>query len=183
MAGKWERHGDIVFEARKAGGPKKRVVKSARPKKVSPATAEAARRAAAPKAVAPDDARATRDPWETMARVERGVEYRALPRLAAAVGLSEEEVAKLASISARTLARRRDAKRFSALESERIVRLEHTVDLARAFFDGDERAARDWLLMESPALRGVPPLQVAAKEVGAREVEKLLGRLAHGIPV
>lgn len=167
MAGRLQRNGATVFEARKAGGPKKRVVKSARPKKASPAKGEAP----------------GRDPWETMERVDRGVEYRALPKLAAAVGLSEEEVAKLASISARTLARRRDAKRFSALESERIVRLEHTVDLAREFFDGDDRAARDWLLLESPALRGVAPLHVAAKEVGAREVEKLLGRLAHGIPV
>jgi putative toxin-antitoxin system antitoxin component (TIGR02293 family) len=49
-------------------------------------------------------------------------------------------------------------------------------------FEGDANAARQWLTAPQPALGGSTPGDYAATELGAREVENLIGRLEHGIP-
>jgi len=38
-----------------------------------------------------------------------------------------------------------------------------------------------WLTSAQPALGGAVPLDLAKSEVGAREVERLVGRLEHGV--
>jgi putative toxin-antitoxin system antitoxin component (TIGR02293 family) len=48
-------------------------------------------------------------------------------------------------------------------------------------FEGDRDAATDWLTTAQPALGGIVPLDLAKSEVGAREVERLVGRLEHGV--
>ena len=48
-------------------------------------------------------------------------------------------------------------------------------------FEGDDRAARRWLSAPQRALGGAVPLTLAKTEVGAREVERLVGRLEHGV--
>jgi putative toxin-antitoxin system antitoxin component (TIGR02293 family) len=53
---------------------------------------------------------------------------------------------------------------------------------AVGLFEGDEEAARRWLTGPQPALGGSTPWDYAATEIGAREVERLIGRLGHGIP-
>jgi len=66
-------------------------------------------------------------------------------------------------------------------ESERLLRLalvfEKTVDL----FEGNADAARDWLNTSNKALAGESPLAMVETEIGAREVEDLIGRLEHGV--
>jgi putative toxin-antitoxin system antitoxin component (TIGR02293 family) len=52
---------------------------------------------------------------------------------------------------------------------------------ALSLFEGDADAARRWLTTAQPALGGDKPLEYAATEVGAREVEDLIGRLEYGI--
>jgi uncharacterized protein (DUF2384 family) len=49
-------------------------------------------------------------------------------------------------------------------------------------FEGDGDAARSWLTARQPALGGMAPLEFAGTDVGAGEVESLIGRLEHGIP-
>ena len=48
-------------------------------------------------------------------------------------------------------------------------------------FEGDRDAATDWLTTAQPALGGAVPLDLAKSEVGAREVERLVGRIGHGV--
>ena len=45
----------------------------------------------------------------------------------------------------------------------------------------DEAAAREWLKSPAVAFGGESPLSFADTEIGAREVEILLGRLEHGV--
>jgi len=123
------------------------------------------------------------DAWELIEQVRRGLPYKEVTQLGKVLGIDDEELARLASISPRTLARRREARRLNSLESERILRLVHIVRLTRDFFRGETTAVRDWLFDENAALHGQAPIEVATTEVGAREVENLLGRLAHGVPV
>jgi len=46
--------------------------------------------------------------------------------------------------------------------------------------EGEENA-RQWLTRSARALGGEPPLHFADTEPGAREVERLLGRIGHGV--
>ena len=67
-------------------------------------------------------------------------------------------------------------------ESDRLVRAARVFSLAVGLFDGDLEAARSWLTHPLPALSGSTPWDYAATEIGAREVENLIGRLEYGIP-
>ena len=116
-------------------------------------------------------------------KVEQGLSFEALERLRRALDLPLSRFAELVKIPPRTLARRKEAKRLQPDESDRLVRLSRIVGLAIQLFEGGLVEARAWLLSPHPALGNVVPLEFAANEVGAREVENLIGRLEHGIPL
>lgn len=46
---------------------------------------------------------------------------------------------------------------------------------------GSREKARRWLLKPNPALAGAVPLEQLDTELGARQVEGVLGRIAHGV--
>jgi putative toxin-antitoxin system antitoxin component (TIGR02293 family) len=48
-------------------------------------------------------------------------------------------------------------------------------------FEGDCDATTKWLTTSQAALGGGVPLDVARSEIGARQVERLVGRLEHGV--
>ena len=48
-------------------------------------------------------------------------------------------------------------------------------------FEGDRESAVDWLRTAQTAMGGAIPLQIARSEMGAREVEAVLGRLEYGV--
>lgn len=76
--------------------------------------------------------------------------------------------------------RRRD--RLSAQASARAERLARIVALARDAF-GNDKEASDWLAAPHPLLGDVPPIEVAATDLGARQVERILHNVAHDLPV
>lgn len=116
-------------------------------------------------------------------RVEAGLSYQALERVRQALDVSTKEFADLIWISTRTLARRKESRRLEPDESDRLVRLARIVGLALRLFEGDLVQARRWLLATNVALGDEAPIRMATTEVGAREVEHLIGRLEHGIPL
>lgn len=122
-------------------------------------------------------------PVELHARLEEGLPYEALERLRAVLDISSARIAELVRVPLRTLARRKDAGRLQPEESDRLVRLARVVALALGLFDGDVSPARAWLAQPQMALGRQAPLDLATTDVGAREVERLIGRLEHGIPL
>ena len=48
-------------------------------------------------------------------------------------------------------------------------------------YDGDQAAAVTWLKSPCRALGGEVPLDFAKSELGAHEVENVIGRLEHGV--
>lgn len=116
-------------------------------------------------------------------RIEAGLSYQALERVRQALDISTKELADLIWISTRTLARRKESKRLEPDESDRLVRLARIVGLTLRLFEGDLVQARRWLLASNVALGDQVPVRMATTEVGAREVEHLIGRLEHGIPL
>ena len=95
--------------------------------------------------------------------------------------IAPEKMARLLGISPRTLKRRREDGTLSPVESERLYRIARLLQAATRVF-GSEEEARSWLKRPQVRLGGEVPLEVARLEPGAREAERLLGRIEHGIP-
>jgi putative toxin-antitoxin system antitoxin component (TIGR02293 family) len=116
-----------------------------------------------------------------MESVEQGLRYRSLTILQKSMGLSTSEIAKAVDISERTLARRKNEGRLKQEESERLVRISRVFDKTVHLFEGDEQEATRWLRKPARALGEKTPLNFASTEIGAREVENLIGRLEDGV--
>lgn len=71
--------------------------------------------------------------------------------------------------------------RLSPAASERAERLARVTALARQAL-GDEAEAKAWLTEPHP-LFGRPPIELAATDLGARQVERVLQNIEHGLPV
>jgi putative toxin-antitoxin system antitoxin component (TIGR02293 family) len=113
--------------------------------------------------------------------VKKGFQYRTFEHLVRNTALSSEIVTALIDIPRRTLTRRKRAGRFLPDESDRLLRASRLVARAIELFDGDRDAATEWLTTAQPALGGARPAALASTDVGAREVETLIGRLEHGV--
>lgn len=123
-----------------------------------------------------------RDTSALIESVQRGLPVAALATLGKTTGLTSEQVRDGIGMSERTLARRRKkADKLSSEESDRVVRISRVFALAIELFEGDTEAARRWFLASNRALNGETPLQFVKTEIGAREVENLIGRLEHGV--
>jgi len=114
-------------------------------------------------------------------QVESGLPYSAFVRFRRNAALPLDQLSKLVRIPVRTLSRRSVTKRLTPEESDRLLRASRVFVQALALFEGDVASARAWLSTPTPALDDRSPQDVASTEVGAREVEKLIGRLEHGV--
>lgn len=124
------------------------------------------------------------DPVDTprlMDRVEKGLAFEHLERLRENVGFSREEMAELVQIKPRTLDRRKKEGRLHPDESDRLLRASRVFGGAIVLFEGDVQGALGWLSSPQRALGGAVPIEMARTEIGAMEVEALIGRLEQGI--
>jgi putative toxin-antitoxin system antitoxin component (TIGR02293 family) len=115
-------------------------------------------------------------------RIGQGLAYRSWVQFLQNTGLTKEEAHLLVSIAPRTLVRRKEEGRLHPDESDRLVRAARVFARAVDLFGGNVPSAREWLARPQRALGGATPLDYAATELGAREVENVIGRLEHGIP-
>jgi putative toxin-antitoxin system antitoxin component (TIGR02293 family) len=113
--------------------------------------------------------------------VESGLPYSAFERLIDNTTLPSDAALVLLNIPQRTLTRRKREGRFHQNESDRLVRASRIFARALSLFEGERDAAKRWLSEPQRALGGEVPLVLARTEVGALEVERLIGRLEHGV--
>lgn len=118
---------------------------------------------------------------ELIKHVEEGLAFTVVEALQQQMDLPTKEMARLLDIKFRTLLRRKEAGRLQPAESDRVLRASRLFARAQDLFDGDQEAARGWLTKPQRALGGATPLEIAKTEVGAREVEQIIGRLEHGV--
>jgi putative toxin-antitoxin system antitoxin component (TIGR02293 family) len=114
-------------------------------------------------------------------KVEAGFSFDALEKLGKTTGLSLETLRVAVRITPRTLTRRKKEKKLSPEESDRLVSVSRLLAQTFELFEGNAEAGMRWFQSPNRALNGQSPLQVAATETGAREVENLIGRLEHGV--
>jgi putative toxin-antitoxin system antitoxin component (TIGR02293 family) len=122
------------------------------------------------------------DPLNIVDHVRRGLSYAAFERFHRNTDLSYRILAQVAEIPERTLARRKESGRFASDETDRLVRMSRIVARAIELFEGSVESAQRWLTNPVQALGGRTPIDFASTDVGAIEIESLIGRLAHGIP-
>ena len=96
-----------------------------------------------------------------------------------ASGLTLKELASALDLSPRSLQRRRRSGRLARYESDRLYRLARIVAIANEYLGDHERAMR-WLKHPNRALGGLAPVAAIDTELGARQVESILGRIAYG---
>lgn len=116
-----------------------------------------------------------------MQQIELGFSFETLLKLEANSGVSLALLASVIGIPERTLARRRAAGKIEPDESERLLRVATLFEKCVELFEGDVPSAVNWLTSPKRALNDQPPLSYARTELGAREVEDLMGRLEHGV--
>ena len=110
-----------------------------------------------------------------------GLSFKTLETFSFESSLPVTEIASLIEVPPRTLARRRVVGRLSSEESERLLRLSRIFEKAVALFEGNVDAAIAWLKRPKRALGDKSPLTYSRTELGARQVEDLIGGLEHGV--
>ena len=103
-----------------------------------------------------------------------------LDQLQASLAVPKDKLALMLGLSKATLRRRMDSGRLKTWESDRVVRFARLMGKAAQVLDSEDNARR-WLNSPQIGLGGAVPLQYAETELGAREVEDLLGRIEYGV--
>ena len=123
------------------------------------------------------------DTASLLKRLEEGLSYAAFENLKSRLGVSSHELADATLITQRTFARRKKAGRMQPDESDRLVRMARVFSRAIGLYGGNEDLARAWMMRPRHALGGPSPFEMARTEVGAREVEKLIHQIEHGVVI
>jgi putative toxin-antitoxin system antitoxin component (TIGR02293 family) len=111
--------------------------------------------------------------------IVRGVPAKRVQELIHRGVLSEKAVYRV--IPERTFKRRlANREALKVPEGDAIARFLRVTDAANKAFGGED-FARKWLNLSNPALNGRIPIELAETDAGAREVEDVLGRFAHGV--
>lgn len=118
---------------------------------------------------------------ELIRQVGRGFSFAAMRALESRSGIPLAEIATLIGLPPRTFARRKASGRLTSDESEKLLRISDIYEQAIGLFEGDREGALKWLTTPKKVLDNETPLQYSRTELGAREVEKFIGRLEHGV--
>ena len=111
--------------------------------------------------------------------VRQGLPVEAVDDVLASGRLTAAELDRLA-LPRKTLAHRRLLGRLTAEQSDRLARILRLIEEAETTF-GEARKAHTWLRRPSALLDNETPLDRLDTDMGARQVEALLGRIAFGI--
>jgi putative toxin-antitoxin system antitoxin component (TIGR02293 family) len=113
-------------------------------------------------------------------KVRNGLPFGALSTVMEEYGISRDVICGVLQLSSRNFLRRKEQKRLSADESDRLYRLARVLAHAnRVFEDPDESA--EWVQTPNAALGKQQPLTLLDTDIGVQQVDQVLGRIEHGI--
>jgi len=119
------------------------------------------------------------EPLDVVDRIREGLPTEIIDETLESGRLTAAELDRLA-IPRKTVAYRRKLGRLTAEQSDRLLRVLRVVEEAEVTFANREKA-HCWLRRPTAVLAGRAPLDLLDTDVGARHVEQLLGRIAHGL--
>jgi putative toxin-antitoxin system antitoxin component (TIGR02293 family) len=112
--------------------------------------------------------------------LKQGLSVKLFKQMADRFQVSEKQLAVTVNIAVSTLTRRKHDGRLTAGESDRLYRMIRVFNRAVEVLDSED-AARQWFHTKVKGLGWETPFSYMDTEVGAREVEAVLGRLEHGV--
>lgn len=118
---------------------------------------------------------------ELAAAVAQGLPKTVIGELATRAGHDSESRRRIAALVVSPATYKR-SKQLSPAASERAERLARVTALAQQALGSDDQA-RAWLGERHVLLGDQPPIEVAATDLGARQVERILLNIEHGLPV
>jgi len=126
--------------------------------------------------------KAAPSPLELADLIAAGLPRETAEQIRAHLQLTEQELAACLGVSTKTLQRlaKQPKARLSPAQGDRLYRLARLVALAEQVFE-DPGRAHAWLRTPQRGLSYRIPIEVMRTEVGAREVENLLGRIEYGV--
>lgn len=117
--------------------------------------------------------------FDLIRAVRAGLPVSAVHALVRSGRLSRVETDRVV-LPRKTLAHRERIGTLTADQSDRLLRVARVLAVVEEVL-GNQETAHAWLRRANAALHGEAPLNLLDTEEGAREVEVLLGRIAHGI--
>jgi putative toxin-antitoxin system antitoxin component (TIGR02293 family) len=117
---------------------------------------------------------------DLISMLKQGLSTDLFSKVATCLRVSERQLADTVDITISTLTRRKRTGRLTAAESERLYRLIRVYNRAVNVL-GSEESAQTWIITPIHALGWKSPFEYVDTEIGAREVENILGRLEHGV--
>ena len=115
--------------------------------------------------------------------VREGLSFEFLDRIASLLQAQRVLITKAICIAPSTLARRTEAGRFNAVESDRLVALVAVFEEALCLFENDVAAATEWMSTPVRGLGSKRPLDMMRTRVETEAVIDLIGRLERAVLV
>jgi putative toxin-antitoxin system antitoxin component (TIGR02293 family) len=113
--------------------------------------------------------------------VQQGLPPTTFERLLGYLSLSPESGIRIAGVSERTIARKRQKhQRLDPVVSDRLSRVARIAAQAEEVFE-QRATAEAWLKRPNRALGGAIPLDLLDTDVGTLQVSDLLGRIEYGV--
>ncbi|HXR06002.1 MAG TPA: antitoxin Xre/MbcA/ParS toxin-binding domain-containing protein [Candidatus Acidoferrum sp.] len=119
-------------------------------------------------------------PSKLIEAIQMGLPVWELGDLQTMLDVPMERLVPMLGMSKATLHRRKAGGKLAPAESDRVVRFARLMGKAVEVMESEDNA-RQWLTSPQLGLGGAIPLDYARTEVGAREVEDLLGRIEYGV--
>ena len=124
--------------------------------------------------------RQIRSDLDLLAAIQRGLPTRAVEEVLRSGLFEPGEVYELV-VARRTLAHRKEKRQpLSPEQSDRPARVVRVADLAEDALGNRQKAAR-WLRKPNRSIQGKRPIDLLKSDIGARMVERALGRIEHGV--
>ena len=114
-------------------------------------------------------------------RVQSGLPFSAWETFSKYTRLPEKALLELTHISRATIYRRKKTGHLESLESERLLRVARVFGKTLRMFRGDLGKAQKWFTTLRSSLGGKTPFEMTISEIGATEVEDVIGRIRYGI--
>ena len=112
--------------------------------------------------------------------VVRGLPYQTLDQLVERI-YPQDRSKRWQIIPSSTYYRRRKAGYLTSEESSKVERIARVYGLMLRVWDGEEDSARCFMQTKHRLLDNRSPFEASLSELGARQVEDILGRIEYGI--
>ena len=124
--------------------------------------------------------RQVRSDLDLVAAIQQGLPTGAVEEVLGSGLFEPSEVYELV-VARRTLAHRKEKRKpLSPAQSDRLARVVRVADRAEEALGDREKAAR-WLRKPNRSIQSRRPIDLLESDVGARMVERALGRIEHGV--